>query len=752
VQEKEKFKTESEMEFVNIDAVSSELKCSICLLPWSDPLQTPCEHIFCGKCLLPHVQGAKACPDCRQPIPNTKLLGKPARPLLSMSNRVEVYCPNKKRGCEWTGERGNVNGHLSSCLNHPPPEECDEGTTSATTAVLLQTINEFPVVDADKEQKILTMAHIVAPTKVAEEKRKPVAVSAVIDISGSMSGGKLDLVKETMRFVVEELSAEDELGIVAFDDTVEERLTLSRMDQVGKERALSAIAALFHRGSTNLSGGLFAGMAQIRGLPVAPTPTVPTPIAAPNIISPKPRTSSLRQAMNTILNPFTSSKHKDPTPASVFPAGTTLEAELTISHDYTPFKRDSKTIHRYIVTVLVAGVPSHGIKSITVRGSPLTGTNLVIESPTVVPDADVVVTFIDELKPTTFTVKYPLGTEEDGKKTQKHTLSNSSATVAEKEKKLEASSERICVNAVWLFTDGEANVGIQDPTELIAATKKELASHPKDLTIFTFGFGSGHNANLLQGIAETSQGGYYYIQNQGTIKESFADCLGGLLSVVAQNIKLEAIFGDGITLDRLMTKFPTTTTASGSVEVVMKDLYSDEERDILISLNVPKFAAAKGIRILRWRMSYLNLLTGAIEVVEIPVTVEFGTAAADQKPDDQLDKQRNRIIVTDAMEEAKKQAEAGNLEMAKMHLQRCSSAVGATTTAADSYTVGLQRDLFTAQECMLSASHYQNVGSKAMSKMHSCHSAQRCNDVSEDAMYETKAKKSAKSKAKGFFS
>ena len=52
--------------------------------------------------------------------------------------------------------------------------------------------------------------------------------------------------------------------------------------------------------------------------------------------------------------------------------------------------------------------------------------------------------------------------------------------------------------------------------------------------MFTFGYGSEHDAVLLLGIAEAGNGLFYYIDSEESIPESFCDCLGGLLSVAAQ--------------------------------------------------------------------------------------------------------------------------------------------------------------------------------------------------------------------------
>lgn len=60
--------------------------------------------------------------------------------------------------------------------------------------------------------------------------------------------------------------------------------------------------------------------------------------------------------------------------------------------------------------------------------------------------------------------------------------------------------------------------------------------------MFTFGFGSEHDADALHNIAEAGNGLFYYIDNSDSIPESFCDCLGGLLSVAAQVLRYNSTY------------------------------------------------------------------------------------------------------------------------------------------------------------------------------------------------------------------
>jgi len=52
-----------------------------------------------------------------------------------------------------------------------------------------------------------------------------------IDISGSMSGQKLQMVKETLIFILDQLNDEDRVSLVAFDDQVDILAKLNSMTE-----------------------------------------------------------------------------------------------------------------------------------------------------------------------------------------------------------------------------------------------------------------------------------------------------------------------------------------------------------------------------------------------------------------------------------------------------------------------------------------------------------------------------------------
>merc|ERR1719461_337015 len=84
--------------------------------------------------------------------------------------------------------------------------------------------------------KFFYMASIKAPYFRASD-RAPIDLVAVVDESGSMSGDRIKLVKETVQFIIKNLESGDRFGIVGYSSGAREVLPLTKMDEGGKNTA-----------------------------------------------------------------------------------------------------------------------------------------------------------------------------------------------------------------------------------------------------------------------------------------------------------------------------------------------------------------------------------------------------------------------------------------------------------------------------------------------------------------------------------
>merc|ERR1719499_1064688 len=111
--------------------------------------------------------------------------------------------------------------------------------------------------------KFFYMASIKAPY-FREDDRAPIDLVAVVDESGSMSGDRITLVRETIKFIIKNLESGDRFGIVGYSSGSREVLPLTTMDDAGKKKAEQLASGLRAQGGTALCQGLVHGVNMMR--------------------------------------------------------------------------------------------------------------------------------------------------------------------------------------------------------------------------------------------------------------------------------------------------------------------------------------------------------------------------------------------------------------------------------------------------------------------------------------------------------
>ena len=110
-QEKGNFSTGYECEFVEPPPEILATECSVCLHIPREPHQVSCcgQH-FCKSCIEHTWSENKPCPLCNRPD-FTATLDKSVQRHL---NALNVYCTNRRKGCEWMGELRHLDHHLNA--------------------------------------------------------------------------------------------------------------------------------------------------------------------------------------------------------------------------------------------------------------------------------------------------------------------------------------------------------------------------------------------------------------------------------------------------------------------------------------------------------------------------------------------------------------------------------------------------------------------------------------------------------------
>uniref|UniRef100_A0A0E0LQT9 VWFA domain-containing protein n=1 Tax=Oryza punctata TaxID=4537 RepID=A0A0E0LQT9_ORYPU len=139
-------------------------------------------------------------------------------------------------------------------------------------ALVVKTHCELPAIArSTPRDNFAVLLHVKAPSIAAEAAaaRAPVDLVTVLDVSGSMAGYKLTLLKRAMGFVIDKLGPDDRLAIVSFSYAARRVIRLTRMSDDGKASAKSAVESLAAHGCTNILKPPGRSTAAATGTPLA---------------------------------------------------------------------------------------------------------------------------------------------------------------------------------------------------------------------------------------------------------------------------------------------------------------------------------------------------------------------------------------------------------------------------------------------------------------------------------------------------
>ncbi|KAM5587252.1 E3 ubiquitin-protein ligase WAV3 [Rosa sericea] len=298
---------------------------------------------------------------------------------------------------------------------------------------------------------------------------------------------------------------------------------------------------------------------------------------------------------------------------------------------------------------------------------------------------------------------------------------------------LEERRERNHVASIILLSDGQDNY-CHNPSQMLKKLPASIRSSDMqhEIPVHTFGFGNDHDAKIMHAISDASRGTFSYIESVGIIQDAFALCIGGLLSVVAQELRLTVRSASpGVKIVEIPSGRHVNQISDEQGVVDVGNMYAEEEKQFLVYLSVPQSAAPDT------KTSLVDVLCvykdlGSDEFIpvqgeRVEITRPDFCSPAEMAVSLEVDRQRNRLLVADAIGEAQRLAEMGNLEAARAVLtQRRETLLTSTAAkAGDDLSHMFETELKQIMDKMASMNLYEEVGrAYALSGM-SSHARQR---------------------------
>ncbi|KAF5181122.1 E3 ubiquitin-protein ligase wav3 [Thalictrum thalictroides] len=255
-------------------------------------------------------------------------------------------------------------------------------------------------------------------------------------------------------------------------------------------------------------------------------------------------------------------------------------------------------------------------------------------------------------------------------------------------KVLEDRRERNPVASIMLLSDGQdersscaANSSANRRRVANSANADMSSTRFAHLEIPVHSFGFGENSGHSHEPAE----------------DAFAKCVGGLLSVVVQDLRIQLGFSSGSTPAEITAVYSCngrpTSLGSGSGSVRLGDLYTEEERELLVELRVPTVPVGAH-HVMSVRCSYKDPVTQeVINGKEQALLVPRPHAVRSSDP--KIEQLRNLFVTNRAIAEARRCIEHSN-DLSTAHRMLTSTRAllkQASSISADEYLSQLEVEL-----------------------------------------------------------
>ncbi len=178
--------------------------------------------------------------------------------------------------------------------------------------------------------------------------------------------------------------------------------------------------------------------------------------------------------------------------------------------------------------------------------------------------------------------------------------------------------DRHRVNRLILLSDGLANVGPRSPEEF-----SELVNtlNQKNIAMTTIGLGLGYNEDLMTQLAYQSDGNHAFAEQGVNLISIFNNEFQEICAVTAQEVNITIICMEGV---RPLRVWGRDAQIQGTkVSVKLNQLYSEQEKYILLELEVAAFPINPEVVLAGVAVVYRNMSTQLTERISCKIVASF---------------------------------------------------------------------------------------------------------------------------------
>jgi Ca-activated chloride channel family protein len=218
------------------------------------------------------------------------------------------------------------------------------------------------------------------------------------------------------------------------------------------------------------------------------------------------------------------------------------------------------------------------------------------------------------------------------------------------------------LNRVILLSDGLANVGETNP-DVIATDVHGLAK--RGVSTSTIGLGDDYNEDLLEAMARSGDGNYYYIAAAEQLPGIFEHELQGLVATVGKNVRLGMEPQNDVVVEDVLNDLGVD--AEG--QFMLPNLISGSPIDVVIRLKIPAFQ--QETELCRFHLTWIDT---AQQTQELRVSLQLPVVRSNQLEEFPLNQEVQQQVALMMAARAKKEAvrlvDRGEYASASQVLQR----------------------------------------------------------------------------------
>ena len=201
------------------------------------------------------------------------------------------------------------------------------------------------------------------------------------------------------------------------------------------------------------------------------------------------------------------------------------------------------------------------------------------------------------------------------------------------------------VNRIVLLSDGLANIGPDSPTAL-----GRLGANLVDegISVTTIGLGLGYNEDLMSQLAYKSDGGHYFAEHADELAGVFDDAFGRATSVVAQEVQIEIICGEGMRPVRILGREGAIKDRTVTLDI--QSIYGSHEKYAIVEVELPEnirreMDGQNGRQLADVRLKYRDMTADKIISEGSSAMIRFTGSK------EEVEKNLNKAILADAVEQ-----------------------------------------------------------------------------------------------------